>query len=155
MAKEIERKFLVTNDHWRDQIKSSHRMVQGYLNDEGRASVRVRISGDQAWLNIKSRILGVERDEYEYPIPVADARQMLDTLAGGALIDKTRHLVDVAGLTWEIDEFYGDNAGLIVAEVELDRPDATFSKPDWAGMEVTDDPRYYNVALVRHSFSTW
>ncbi|HHQ68779.1 MAG TPA: CYTH domain-containing protein [Halothiobacillaceae bacterium] len=155
MAKEIERKFLVTNDHWRDQIKSSHRMVQGYLNDAGRASVRVRISGDQAWLNIKSRILGVERDEYEYPIPVTDARQMLDTLADGALIEKTRHLVDVAGLTWEIDEFYGDNAGLIVAEVELYQPDATFHKPDWAGKEVTDDPRYYNVALVRHPFSTW
>ena len=155
MAKEIERKFLVINDRWRDQIQSSHRMVQGYLNDEGRASVRARISGDQAWLNIKSRTLGVQRDEYEYAIPVADAQQMLDTLADGALIDKTRHLVDVDGLTWEVDEFYGDNAGLIVAEVELDSPDAEFTKPAWAGEEVTDDPRYYNVALVRHPFAMW
>lgn len=158
MALEIERKFLLKDDSWRAAVTSSRRLSQGYLTtltDGAKASVRVRIGGDQAYLNIKSMRLGMSRDEFEYPIPIEDAGHMLANLCSGAVIEKIRHHVHFAGLLWEIDEFLGANQGLVVAEVELNSEDQTFHKPDWVGEEVTEDPRYYNVSLVRHPFAQW
>ncbi|MFO7809662.1 CYTH domain-containing protein [Guyparkeria sp.] len=155
MAKEIERKFLLASEAWRAEIDRSERMVQGYLNDQGPVSVRARIAGGQAWLNIKSRTLGISRDEFEYEIPMVDAERMLDHLTTGPVIDKTRHFVPRNGLLWEIDEFHGDNDGLIVAEVELEHVDQPFYHPAWLGEEVSHDARYYNVSLVKNPYSQW
>ena len=161
MALEIERKFLVNGDAWRAQATRVVPMAQGYLNDQAsmdsgaqRASVRVRLEGDDARLNFKSREIGHTRQEFDYPIPVADARALLARCVGG-LIDKHRHLVEHAGHLWEIDEFSGDNAGLIVAEIELDSDDEWFERPAWLGMEVTDSARYYNLALASRPYSQW
>ena len=161
MGIEIERKFLVTGDGWRTAAHAVIPMAQGYINDLGamdrgeqKASVRVRIQGDVAYLNIKSRELGHTRQEFDYPIPVAEARELLALCVGG-LIDKRRHLVNHGGLLWEVDEFLGDNAGLVVAEVELESADQPFNKPDWAGAEVTDSVRYYNLALASRPYGQW
>ena len=154
MAVEIERKFLLNGDGWREAVERSLPMCQGYLGGEN-SSVRVRISGEKAWLNIKSLELGVQRLEFEYPIPLQDARQMLEHLCEGRRIEKTRHLVHWAGHCWEIDEFKGENAGLVVAEIELSAVDEPFERPPWLGREVTDDERYYNVALVERPWKTW
>lgn len=161
MGIEIERKFLVTNDDWRAAAHAVIPMAQGYINDTAamdsgaqKASVRVRIQGDAAYLNIKSRELGHTREEFDYPIPVGDARDLLALCVGG-LIDKRRHLVHHGGLLWEVDEFLGDNAGLVVAEVELQSADQAFDRPGWAGAEVTDELRYYNLALASHPYSRW
>lgn len=155
MAIEIERKFLLVHDGWRAAVSGSQRIRQGYLAGSATASVRVRISGDSANINIKSATLGIHRQEFEYPIPVADAAALLDSLAEGPLIEKTRYHVSHAGHIWEIDEFDGDNAGLVVAEIELSAVDEAFARPDWLGEEVSADPRYYNVALVRHPYKDW
>lgn len=158
MALEIERKFLLKDDSWRAAVTSSTRLSQGYLttlNEDAKASVRVRIGGDQAYLNIKSMTLGTTRDEFEYAIPVQDAEHMLANLCSGAVIEKIRHHAHLGGLLWEIDEFLGANVGLIVAEVELTSEDQAVEMPDWIGEEVTDDRRYYNVSLVRHPFAQW
>ena len=161
MAIEIERKFLVLSDAWRGQAHRSIEMAQGYLNNAesvviGRqnASVRVRLEGGEARLNIKSRELGARRQEFEYPVPVADARALL-ALSVGGLIDKRRHYVEHAGHLWEVDEFLGDNAGLVVAEIELDSADESFDLPGWAGREVTELARYYNLALAERPYSRW
>jgi adenylate cyclase len=161
MAIEIERKFLVRGDGWQTAAHAVIPMAQGYLNDVGsldsgaqKASVRVRIQGEQAFLNIKSRELGHTRQEFEYPVPVADARELLALCVGG-LVDKRRHLVRHAGLIWEVDEFLGDNAGLVVAEVELEHPDQPIEKPDWVAAEVTDEVRYYNLALAARPYRCW
>ena len=161
MPLEIERKFLVAGEGWRDAAHAVLPMAQGYLNDLGamdrgeqHASVRVRIQGADAFLNIKSRELGRSRQEFDYPVPVADARALLSLCVGG-VIDKRRHLVRHAGHLWEVDEFLGENAGLVVAEIELSDPDETFALPSWAGREVTDEPRYYNLALAAHPYSRW
>jgi adenylate cyclase len=161
MGIEIERKFTVVGDGWRAHVGKSVRMIQGYLNDMAamrsgtqKASVRVRIAGEAAFLNIKSRDLGHTRQEFEYRVPVADAQDLL-ALSVGGLIDKTRHDVRHAGFLWEVDEFHGENAGLVVAEIELPSADTVFDKPDWAGREVTDDLRYYNLALADRSYSRW
>lgn len=161
MAIEIERKFLVTGDGWRSDAHEVVPMAQGYLNDLAamdtgamKASVRVRIAGDAAHLNLKSRELGHTRQEFEYPIPVADARALL-ALSVGGLVDKRRHLVKFGGHLWEVDEFLGDNAGLVVAEIELTDAHESFQRPDWLGVEVTDESRYYNLALASHPFSQW
>lgn len=160
MAIEIERKFLVNGEGWRGAVTRSAPMRQGYLNSipgggtQGRASIRVRVSGDKAWLNIKAAVLGSSRAEYEYPIALDEANQMLDTLCTG-LIDKTRHYVEHEGHLWEVDEFEGDNAGLVVAEIELDRTDEAFAMPPWLGREVTDERRYYNHALAMHPYRLW
>lgn len=152
---EIERKFLVVSDAWRDQVRSSARLRQGYLNNEEHCSVRVRVAGEQAWLNLKGVTIGAQRLEFEYPIPLADAHRMLDDLTCKPIIEKTRHLVEVGRHTWEIDVFEGDNAGLVVAEIELDDPDEAFEKPAWAGAEVTEDPRYYNSRLSANPYRNW
>lgn len=161
MGIEIERKFLVTGEGWRAAAHQVVPMAQGYLNDAAsmrsgaqKASVRVRIQGAQAYLNLKSRELGHTRQEFEYPIPVEDARALLDLCVGG-LIDKRRHLVRHAGHLWEVDEFLGENAGLVVAELELDHADEAFERPAWLGEEVTDDMRYYNLALAADPYSRW
>lgn len=161
MAIEIERKFLVVDDTWRATAHQVLPMAQGYINDMGamdrgeqQASVRVRIQGEQAFLNLKSREPGHTRQEFDYPIPAADARALLALCVGG-VIDKRRHYVNHAGHLWEVDEFLGDNAGLVVAEIELDSADEVFSKPSWAGIEVTDQVRYYNLALASRPYSQW
>jgi adenylate cyclase len=154
MPREIERKFLLKNDDWRTQVSASQPMSQGYLASSGRSSVRVRVAGERAWLNIKSGGLVASRQEFEYPVPVEEARELL-ALAEGALIEKTRHLVEHGGMTWEIDEFHGENSGLVVAELELDREDQPFTRPPWLGAEVTELRRYYNVCLVEHPYSAW
>jgi adenylate cyclase len=155
MALEIERKFLLRNDDWRSEVKQSFFLRQGYLNAEQRCSVRVRTSGLHAWLNIKGATVGAERLEFEYEIPLADANILLDQLSHGPVIEKTRHLVEVGGHLWEIDVFAGDNAGLVVAEIELEHADEPFEKPSWAGEEVTHDIRYYNTMLARNPFRSW
>ncbi len=152
---EIERKFLLANDDWRAQVDAGVVMRQGYLAATEKSSVRVRIAGEQANLNIKSATLGITRQEYEYPIPLADANELLDTLANGPLIEKTRYHVRHGSHTWEIDVFAGDNQGLVVAEIELSAEDEVFERPAWLGDEVSDDPRYYNVCLVKHPFKNW
>ncbi|MGH8084197.1 MAG: CYTH domain-containing protein [Lysobacter sp.] len=166
MPIEIERKFLVTSDAWRAVVHKVVPMAQGYLNDLAamsvedrgcgamKASVRVRIAGDEAFLNLKSRELGHTRQEFDYPIPVVDARALL-ALSVGGLVDKRRYYVDFEGHLWEIDEFLGDNAGLVVAEIELGAADEAFARPDWLGAEVTDEARYYNLALATRPFSQW
>lgn len=161
MGIEIERKFLLAGDGWRAAAVKSVRMAQAYINDmaalrEGRqnASVRVRIAGDAAFLNLKSRELGSTRQEFDYPIPVADAEALLALCVGGR-IDKVRHYVEHAGHTWEVDEFAGDNAGLVVAELELGSADEAFERPSWLGREVTDELRYYNLALAERPYSRW
>jgi len=152
---EIERKFLVLNESWRDWVTSAIPMRQGYLNSEKRCSVRVRISGDEAHLNIKGATIGAKRLEFEYPIPLDQASLMLDSLSAGPLIEKVRYLIPQGHLTWEIDVFSGDNEGLVVAEIELSDPDEAFDLPAWIGEEVTHDPRYYNTCLSREPYSTW
>ncbi|MCD9028444.1 CYTH domain-containing protein [Luteimonas sp. BDR2-5] len=161
MAIEIERKFLVTSDAWRAAAHDVVPMAQGYLNDLAavdsgaqKASVRVRIEGARAFLNIKSRELGHTRQEYELPMPVDEARSLLQLCVGGR-VEKRRHYVRHEGHLWEVDEFLGDNAGLVVAEIELDDADEVFALPPWAGAEVTDTPRYYNLALASHPYAAW
>jgi adenylate cyclase len=161
MGIEIERKFLLSDDSWRAAVTQSERIAQGYLvgaqalrDGTARASVRVRRSGDHAWLNIKSAQLGIERAEFEYPMPLADAEQMLASLCDGVL-EKIRHHVTVDGVLFEIDEFFGDNAGLVVAEVELVTVDASFPRPSWLGREVSHLARYYNVNLIAHPYALW
>jgi adenylate cyclase len=160
MATEIERKFLLANDGWKPQADAGVVMRQGYLNTsspnhQSKSSVRVRIAGEHANLNIKGATLGVTRQEYEYAIPLTDANELLDTLADGPLIEKTRYHVRHGTHTWEIDVFAGDNQGLVVAEIELADADEAFERPAWLGEEVSDDPRYYNVCLVKHPFKDW
>ncbi len=155
MGIEIERKFLLASDGWRRQVSRFTAMQQGYLAGEGgKASTRVRIEGEAANLNIKAAVVGSTRAEYQYAIPLAEARELLATLCAGVL-EKTRHYVEREGLTWEIDEFAGANAGLVVAELELSRADQPFGRPEWLGREVTDDRRYYNHHLALHPYSTW
>ena len=152
MGIEIERKFLVVGDDWR--AAPARPYAQGYLNRDKRRTVRVRIVEDQAWLTIKGANAGATRAEFEYPIPVADAEQLL-ALCDGPLVRKTRRIVVHAGATWEVDEFEGDNAGLVVAEIELASEDEPFEAPPWLGAEVTHDARYFNSNLATAPFSTW
>ncbi|MCK5897812.1 MAG: CYTH domain-containing protein [Methylococcales bacterium] len=155
MAIEIEHKFLLANDEWRQQVSHHCMYQQGYLNSDKNSSVRVRITDDKAWLNIKSATVGTSRQEYEYLIPKADALNMLKTLCHRPLIEKTRHFVAHKQHVWEIDEFTHENKGLIVAEIELSRVGEDFCRPAWLGLEVTEDVRYYNNMLSLQPYSTW
>ena len=154
MGIEIERKFLVRGDAWR----AAGRPVllrQGYLcSDPGRV-VRVRIEDGAARMTVKGRSVGASRGEWEYPIPLADAELFLEQLCERPIIEKYRRRVDAGALVWEIDEFLGVNAGLVVAEIELDDENQLFAKPDWVGAEVTHDARYFNSNLIRHPYSSW
>jgi len=153
MAEEIERKFLVTGEGWRTGgIGVPY--IQGYLSRDPDRIVRVRRAGDRAFLTIKGRTRGITRPEFEYPIPLADAVAML-TLCDGPVVEKIRTEVDFGGKRWEVDEFQGANAGLVLAEIELSREDEPFALPPWVGEEVSGDPRYSNVRLAREPFTTW
>ena len=154
MAKEVERKFLVKGDAWRTLAKGTT-YRQGYLNSAKERTVRVRTADHKAYLTIKGLTVGATRAEYEYKIPFHEGKAMLNTLAEKPLIEKRRYKIRIGKLTWEIDEFLGDNAGLIIAEVELKSEDQTFARPAWLGDEVTGDPRYYNANLIKNPFTRW
>ena len=154
MGKEIEKKFLITGDDWR-RLGTGEPYCQGYLNSEKGRTVRVRTIKDRGILTIKGPNVGATRLEYEYEIPFEEAREMLQELCRKPLIEKTRHKVSFGGFTWEIDEFKGENEGLLFAEIELEYETQSFDKPSWIGKEVTDDSRYYNANLVTNPFSNW
>ena len=154
MKIEIERKFLLNSDAWRAGV-TGVLYRQGYLCTDPERTVRVRIGGDTAILAIKGGSDGIARAEFEYPTPPAEATHLLEHLCLQPLVEKYRYHVPFAGLTWEIDEFVGANAGLLLAEVELERIDQPVPLPPWIGREVSGDPRYYNAYLARHPFSTW
>jgi adenylate cyclase len=155
MAIEIEHKFLMSGNDWREHVTRSVKYRQGYLSSQETSSIRVRISDECAWLNIKSATVGTHRHEYEYEIPLLDANEIISMLCRKPIIEKTRHFVTDDGNTWEIDEFDGDNQGLIIAEIELSEIGKPFSKPHWIGEEVTHDLRYYNNNLAKHPYSEW
>ncbi len=150
---EIERKFLVAGDGWR-ALGMPERYRQGYLC-RGTAVVRVRIAGERGRLSVKGKNIGPVRREFEYEIPVAEAEEMLAELCDGPIIDKCRTTLVWEGSRWEVDEFFGDNQGLILAEIELSHPDEAFARPPWLGAEVTDDPRYYNSNLALRPYRTF
>ncbi|WP_039912612.1 CYTH domain-containing protein [Cellvibrio mixtus] len=152
MAIEIERKFLVHGDAWRDAPAVYY--SQGYLSRAKERTVRVRIAGEAAFLTIKGISTGATRAEFEYPIPVWDARELL-AMCEQPLIEKYRRKIPYEGFIWEVDEFLGENTGLVIAEIELTAEDAVFNKPVWVGVEVTSDTRYYNSSLAAHPFSRW
>lgn len=154
MGTEIERKFLVLGDDWRS-LGTGLPYWQGYLVSQPERVVRVRIAGDQGFLTIKGATTGISRPEFEYPIPVEDARQLLETLCDRPFIQKNRYKIPWGDLVWEIDEFAGDNQGLIIAEVELPSADYALDLPSWIGEDVSHDPRYYNANLVKYPFSQW
>lgn len=147
MAKEIERKFIVANSSYRDMSVAEHLIIQAYLNRDPKATVRVRIIDNKAFLTVKGKNEGALRDEWEYPIPVSDARGMIARCASGRVIEKTRFIVPFEGFMWEIDEFGGELKGLTVAEIELPSIDTLFSLPPFVGDEVTGYPHYYNSSL--------
>ncbi len=155
MATEIEHKFLLKNDNWRKEIYKSVYYKQGYLSSTDKNSIRIRISDSNAWINIKSPVVGRQRQEFEYEIPLSDADEILETLCHHPLIEKTRHFVNHQGHVWEIDEFRGDNAGLIVAEIELSSLEEEFTLPEWADQEVTHELRYYNNQLCKNPYKNW
>ncbi len=154
MAREIERKFLVRDDSWKSGVTGTP-CRQGYLARGGAATVRVRVLGDEAFLTVKGRTEGIARDEFEYAIPLDDAHAMLDALCDGKLVEKIRYRVDVHGMEWEVDEFLGANAGLVLAEVELESEDQRIPLPEWIGREVTGEVRYYNSFLAEKPFTSW
>lgn len=155
MGREIERKFLLLPGAWRPDPAGGIRYRQGYLSSDPDRVVRVRTAGDRAYLTIKGRTSGITRSEFEYPIPLVDANALLANLCEPPLIEKTRYLVPYEGRTWEIDVFEGDNAGLVLAEVELPDEAAALTLPPWAGREVSDDPRYFNSNLARDPWTRW
>lgn len=154
MGIEIERKFLLTGTTWKHLAPgTSYR--QGYLNSAKERTVRVRTIDDKGFLTIKGISVGATRVEYEYEIPVADAKHLLDDLCEKPIIEKNRYKISHSGFVWEIDEFFGENEGLVVAEIELESEDQTFEKPEWVGEEVTGDPRYFNSNLIKNPFIKW
>jgi adenylate cyclase len=152
MAFEIERKFLVNSKDWK--ISEPVQIRQGYLNRDPDRTVRIRTAGNQAWITVKGRTIGSVRSEFEYQIPLDDADALL-LLCERPLLEKRRYHFEHDGRTWEVDEFLGANEGLVVAEIELDTPDAEFSMPSWIGIEVTNDSRYFNSNLSVSPFTTW
>jgi CYTH domain-containing protein len=153
MGREIERKFLVGDDSWRNSAGT--RIRQGYLHNESDGTVRVRTKGGRAYLTIKGNTAGITRPEFEYEIPVRDADEILDAMCLKPLIEKVRYEVWAGGFKWEVDEFLGENGGLVVAEIELEDENQDFPKPDWLGEEVSDDFRYQNANLAKHPYSQW
>ncbi|MDH3200479.1 MAG: CYTH domain-containing protein [Myxococcales bacterium] len=154
MVQEIERKFLVTSDTWRRKAKGTY-YRQGFLSTEPARTVRVRVAGDRGTLTIKGKTVGATREEFEYDIPREQAEQLLETLCLRPLIEKVRYVLREGAHTWEVDVFEGENAGLVVAEIELEREDEEFERPGWLGREVTDEPRYFNANLVKSPYRTW
>jgi len=154
MAFEIERKFLLASLEWKKNSPKGVKIIQGFLNSNKERTVRVRIIGEKGILTVKGKNEGVRRLEFEYEIPYSDAKELI-CLCEKPLIEKNRFEIRVDKHLWEIDEFEGENKGLIVAEIELKDENETFNKPNWVGEEVSDDPRYYNSALIKHPFSEW
>jgi adenylate cyclase len=154
MANEIEHKYLVHRDAWKPST-SGVLYRQGYLSSAKERVVRVRIAGNKAYLTVKGLTIGVTRLEFEYPIPVADATVMLDRLCGRPLIEKTRYREEFQGHCWEIDEFHGDNAGLLIAEIEVGSAAERYALPPWVAAEVSDDPRYFNSNLAVNPYKNW
>ena len=154
MSVEIERKFLVRGDAWK-ALARGVAMRQGYLSTHPDRTVRVRIEGESATLTIKGRTQGFSRGEWEYAIPLADAEALLNDVCERPLIEKTRTRIVHEGMTWEVDEFFGDNLGLVVAEIELESETQAFTRPDWLGEEVTGDVRYFNSSLLKRPYSSW
>lgn len=154
MGTEIERKFLLANDSWRG-LGEGKWYRQGYISSGAHATVRIRTINENGYVTIKGPTRGLTRAEYEYRIPVSDAREMLANLCSGPLIEKIRYTIDFAGSIWEIDEFKKQNDGLLIAEIELEHPQQQFVMPPWVGTEVSDDPRYRNSSLVISPYSTW
>ncbi len=155
MATEIERKYRVNSTNYKLLATDCQYFKQGYIYADETRTVRVRIANDRAFITIKGGTRGCARQEYEYPIPVADADEMLNTLCTPPIIEKHRYLYPHEGHTWEIDEFCGENAGLVIAEIELTTEDEAFTLPDFIGKEVTGDPRYYNSCLAQHPYCRW
>lgn len=153
MGKEIERKFLVISDDWHNDTGTRYR--QGYLNREKERTVRVRVAGDKGYLTVKGITTGAVRSEFDYEIPISDAETMLEELCEHPLIEKVRYRVAFENVVFEIDAFFGDNQGLVIAELELEEENQPFPRPAWLGKEVTDDPRYFNSNLVRNPYSQW
>jgi CYTH domain-containing protein len=153
MALEIERKFLVTKNNWRNGQGTMYR--QGYLNSDENRNVRVRVIDHRGYLTVKGISQGATRVEYEYEIPKPDAEAMLDNLCERPLIIKKRFKIEFKGFVWEVDEFLGENQGLIIAELELESETQTFIKPEWIGVEVTGDPKYFNSNLIHRPYSKW
>ena len=151
---EIERKFLLISDDWRQRVVGTL-YRQGYLCTDPQRTVRVRVGGGTAILAVKGEGDGLARPEFEFPIPAADAEQLLARCCLQPLVEKYRYRIPFAGLIWEVDEFLGANRGLVLAEIELERVDQPVPLPSWVGAEVTADPRYYNAYLARHPFSSW
>ena len=154
MGIEIERKFLVVDDGWKLQSPGVF-MRQAYICSDPQRIVRVRIEGEHAVLTIKGKTEGISRSEWEYPIPYEDAQQLLNTLCEKPMIEKNRYRIPFGGFIWEVDEFFGENAGLVVAEIELESESQHFAKPDWVGLEVSHDKRYANANLFKHPFQRW
>lgn len=154
MGKEIERKFLVKDFSFKEDAFRSDFIKQGYISVLPEKSVRIRIKNKQAFLTIKGKTTGFTRAEFEYEIPLHDAQQMLEMFCD-TIIDKERFFIKHDEFTWEVDVFYGDNEGLVLAEIELNSEKTSFETPDWAGKEVTGDVKYYNANLIKHPFSQW
>ncbi|HHJ17188.1 MAG TPA: CYTH domain-containing protein [Gammaproteobacteria bacterium] len=155
MAIEIERKFLVSDDSWRMQADDGVFLQQGYLASDRHSCVRVRLAAGQAWLAVKQAVSPIRRLEYEYPIPEQDARELLAGIDVQHAIGKTRYRVEHAGHVWELDVYTGANAGLVIAEIELDDEQEKFVRPSWLGEEVSDDPRYYDMNLASLPYPQW
>ena len=153
MGTEIERKYLVKGTEWK-KLTPGKRYCQGYIATVGKQTVRVRIAGEQGYLTIKGASVGSVRSEFEYPIPVEDAEEMLNTLCDRPLIEKIRYKIPYQNFIWEVDEFLGENQGLIIAEVELEREDQVVPFPNWISQQVSD-PKYFNSNLVKHPYSQW
>lgn len=154
MGKEIERKYLVKNEDWKKLAEGIY-YKQGYLSTVKERTVRVRTIGEKGYLTIKGLTVGVSRSEFEYQIPAEEANQMLDNLCEKPIIEKLRAKVPYKGLTWEIDEFHGENEGLVVAEVEIEDENQAIELPEWIGEEVSGDPRYFNSNLIKNPFTKW
>lgn len=156
MNKEIERKYLVADDRWRDRAGDGLLCEQGYLAaSAGGATVRVRRMGDKGYLTIKGPSDGISRIEMEYEIPESDAAAMIQTLCGDQVVSKIRYRIDVGGFVWEVDEFSGENKGLVLAEIELEHEEQSFERPDWIGDDVSHEARYFNACLAKTPYSLW
>ncbi len=156
MKTEIERKYLVVGDAWREAADGGRLCEQGYISsDPENITVRVRVLGSQGFLTLKGPTEGISRSEMEYEIPVEEATHMLKNFCGDRVVSKMRYFLEINGLLWELDEFFGENQGLVLAEIELETEDQLFENPDWLGEEVSFDPRYFNAALSLNPFSKW
>jgi len=155
MGIEIERKFLLKNDSWRNHYSKKMELRQGYLSGSADCTVRVRVSDEEGWITVKGRFRNITRSEFEYLIPKADAENMLLEFAGENIVEKMRYFIDYKGNEWVVDEFFGRNRGLVLAELELKFEDVIYEKPAWLGEDVSNDYRYCNSNLSRNPYSSW